>query len=293
MGSSRRVLEQSSIYAKDMQTGLWGLPACCARWTSGKKPFNFTGKFTSNFDAMCFMRAGLGEHTDQAVKEALLAGYALIDTAQAPEWYREDLVGQAIQESGTSRTALFLTTKLHPRHHGFNTTLRQIQLCGSTMPEGSWQDSWRALEQLVASGQLASIGVRNFDLSELSELWLMANVKPAVVQRNSDPVNPDTLVQQYARLTGMQYQGYSTLGSQWLMKGYHSNPVLTHPAVIRAAHGIHRSPAQVVLRWALQHGQAVIPRSANPGRIWDNIALDFELSAAAVRSIDEMVNTLV
>lgn len=50
-------------------------------------------------------------------------------------------------------------------------------------------------------------------------------------------------------------QGYSTLGSQWLMKGYHSNPVLTHPAVIRAAHGIHRSPAQVVLRWALQHGQ--------------------------------------
>ncbi|DBA78459.1 TPA: hypothetical protein ACH3X2_007948 [Trebouxia sp. C0005] len=141
------------------------------------------------------------------------------------------------------------------------------ELCGSTMPEGSWQDSWRALEQLVASGQLASIGVRNFDLS--------------------------TLVQQYARLTGMQYQGYSTLGSQWLMKGYHSNPVLTHPAVIRAAHGIHRSPAQVVLRWALQHGQAVIPRSANPGRIWDNIALDFELSAAAVRSIDEMAQVSI
>ena len=50
-------------------------------------------------------------------------------------------------------------------------------------------------------------------------------------------------------------QGYSTLGSQWLMKGYHSNPVLTHPAVMKAAHEVHRSPAQVVLRWALQHGQ--------------------------------------
>ncbi|DBB00496.1 TPA: hypothetical protein ACH3X3_002201 [Trebouxia sp. C0006] len=61
-----------------------------------------------------FGTAGLGEDTGQAVKEALLAGYALFDTAQAPEWYREDLVGQAIQESGTSRTALFLTTKLHP-----------------------------------------------------------------------------------------------------------------------------------------------------------------------------------
>ncbi|DBB00433.1 TPA: hypothetical protein ACH3X3_002150 [Trebouxia sp. C0006] len=160
------------------------------------------------------------------------------------------------------------------------------------MPEGSWQDSWRALEQLVASGQILSIGVSNFDLSELRELWLMANVKPAVVQRNSDPLNPDTLVQQYARLTGMQYQGYSTLGSQWLMKGYPCNPVLTHPAVIKAAHEVQRSPAQVVLRWALQNGQAVIPRSAQPGRIWNNIALDFELSAAAMQSIDEMANTL-
>ncbi|KAL0046889.1 hypothetical protein WJX82_000971 [Trebouxia sp. C0006] len=74
-----------------------------------------------------FGTAGLGEHTGQAVKEALLAGYALFDTAQAPEWYREDLVGQAIQENGTPRAALFLTTKLHPRHHGFNNTLRQMR----------------------------------------------------------------------------------------------------------------------------------------------------------------------
>ncbi|DBB00495.1 TPA: hypothetical protein ACH3X3_002200 [Trebouxia sp. C0006] len=110
----------------------------------------------------------------------------------------------------------------------------------------------------------------------------MANVKPAVVQRNSDPLDPDTLVQ----------PGYSTLGSQWLMKGYYSKPVLTHPAVINAAHEAQRSPAQVVLRWALQHGQAVIPRSAQPGRIWNKIALDFELSAVAIQSIDEMANTL-
>lgn len=97
--------------------------------------------------------------------------------------YREDLVGQAIQESGTSRTALFLTTKLPQRHHGLNTTLRQMrssfvnlrtsyldfvllhyprcwtELCGSTMPEGTWQDSWRVLEQLVASGHILSLGL--------------------------------------------------------------------------------------------------------------------------------------
>lgn len=64
----------------------------------------------------------------------------------------------------------------------------------------------RVLHNLCRKSQTTYAGVRNFDLSELSELWLMANVKPAVVQRNSDPVNPDTLVQQYARLTGMQYQ---------------------------------------------------------------------------------------
>ncbi|KAL0022280.1 hypothetical protein WJX79_002742 [Trebouxia sp. C0005] len=102
-----------------------------------------------------FGTAGLGEHTDQAVKEALLAGYALIDTAQAPECAVEPKL------------------ICHANIEVFKLTLQRCwaELCGSTMPEGSWQDSWRALEQLVASGQLASIGVRNFDLSELSELW--------------------------------------------------------------------------------------------------------------------------
>ncbi|KAL3147234.1 hypothetical protein ABBQ32_002729 [Trebouxia sp. C0010 RCD-2024] len=259
-----------------------------------------------------FGTAGLGELTSQAVHDALLAGYTLFDTAQAPEWYREDLVGQAIHNSSTPRSTLFLTTKLHPRHHGFNSTLRQMQtsfanlctdyldlvllhyprcwmeLCGDGKIHGSWQDSWRALEQLVAAGKVRSLGVSNFDLNELRELWQMAKVKPAVVQRNSDPLSPDTLVQLYARMTGMQYQGYSTLGSQWLMKGYDHNPVLTHPAVVKAAATEGRSAAQVVLRWAVQHGQAVIPRSSQPDRITANIALDFILSADAMQSIDDM-----
>lgn len=266
-----------------------------------------------------FGTAGLGKLTSQAVREALLAGYTLFDTAQAPEWYREDMVGQATQNSSIPRGTLFLTTKLHPRHHGFNSTLKQMQtsfanlhtdyldlvllhyprcwpgLCGDVNVDGSWQDSWQALEGLVDSGQIRSLvsalGVSNFDVDELRELWQMARVKPAVVQRNSDPLNPDTLVQLYARLIGMQYQGYSTLGSQWLMKGYAQNPVLTHPAVMGAALDAQRSPAQIVLRWALQHGQAVIPRSAQSDRIQANMALDFVLSAAAMQRIDEMAET--
>ena len=246
-----------------------------------------------------FGTAGLGDMTATATKWALQAGYRLVDTAQAPEWYREDLVGEAIRaflaSGGATREELFITSKLHPRDHGAERAKAMLEssltnlgvdyldlfllhypacwgtLCGGVEPQGTWRDSWRALEELQRAGKVRSIGVSNFDVNELRELAEWARVEPAVVQRNSDVFSADKETRQLCESKRWQYEAYSSLGSQWLMRGHRENPVLTHADVKRIARKKGKSPAQVVLRWAIQHGQIVIPRSSNRGRIAENL----------------------
>ena len=260
-----------------------------------------------------FGTAGLGEATERAVLWALEAGYRSIDSAQAREWYREDLVGNAVAKSGVAREALFLTSKLHPRHLGTNATLRQFQaslddlrtdyldlfllhyprcwgsLC-ERQPEGTWQDSWRALEALHAAGKARAIGVSNFDAGELRELARVATVQPAVVQRNSDVFAADLGVRVFCTARGWQYEAYSSLGTQWLMKGHRTNPVLTAPAVVAVAERRGVSPAAVALRWALDKGQVVIPRSSNRERIEENLrVLDMpQLTESEMDELDKL-----
>jgi diketogulonate reductase-like aldo/keto reductase len=260
-----------------------------------------------------FGTAGLGEATERAVLWALEAGYRSIDSAQAREWYREDLVGNAVARSGVAREALFLTSKLHPRHLGYDATTRQFQaslddlrvdyldlfllhyprcwgsLCDSE-PEGTWQDSWRALEALHAAGKARAIGVSNFDAGELRELARVATVQPAVVQRNSDVFAADLGVRVFCTARGWQYEAYSSLGTQWLMKGHRTNPVLTAPAVVAVAERRGVSPAAVALRWALDKGQVVIPRSSNRERIEENLrVLDMpQLTESEMDELDKL-----
>ena len=242
-----------------------------------------------------FGTAALGDGTADAVRWALEAGYRSIDSAQAREWYREDLVGLAIAQSGVSRETLFLTSKLHPRHLGRETTTERLDeslrdlgtdyldlfllhyprcwgsLCDGAEPEGTWRDSWRAMEALVAAGKIRSIGVSNFDLAQLIELREFAVVAPAVVQRNSDVFSADADVRLFCTAEGWQYEAYSTLGSQWMMRGHRENPVLAHETVTAIAEARGASPATVALRWALQKGQVVIPRSSDKRRIAENL----------------------
>lgn len=266
--------------------------------------------------AIGYGTAGLGEHTKTAVTWALQAGYRLLDSGQAREWYREDLVGAGIAECGVvglTREDLFLTSKLHPRHLGRETTLRQFesslrdlrtdyvdlfllhypacwgQLCGGKPPEGTWRDSWRALEELHASGKARAIGVSNFDVAQLAELSRWAKVQPAVVQRNSDVFSADAPARHFSRARGWQYQAYSTLGSQWLMRRRGENPVLNAPAVTAAAAAHGASPAAVALRWALQKGQVVIPRSAKKRRIAENLNVTwFTLAPDEMDALDAL-----
>ena len=158
-----------------------------------------------------FGTAGLGSRTEEAVSAALAAGYRLIDTAQAGEWYREDSVGAALHKSAVRREQVFITTKIHPRHLGYDVTTARIRvslraldthyldllllhypecwgnLCDGMQPAGTWKESWRALEAAHREGTVRSLGVSNFDAGQVRELLAWAQVPPSVVQAGSDP----------------------------------------------------------------------------------------------------------
>ena len=158
-----------------------------------------------------FGTAGLGERTGEAVRSALAAGYRLLDSAQAREWYREDLVGEALAATALPREDVFVTTKIHPRHLGYEQTAARVahslhelhtdrvdllllhypscwgDLCGGVAPAGTWRESWRALEAAKAAGQASALGVSNFDAAQLLELLAWAKEPPDVVQAHSDP----------------------------------------------------------------------------------------------------------
>lgn len=168
------------------------------------------------------------------------------------------------------------------------------ELCGAQhVPQGDWHDSWRAVETLIQQGRVLAAGVSNFELHELVELWEGATIKPSVVQRFADPLHTDEAVRRWCVLVGVQYQAYSSLGmatagvvlvhgsflftacvctgTQEMMAGKAVNPVLSHHVIQHIADARGWTAVQVVLRWALQTGQAVLPRSSNPGHMADNL----------------------
>ena len=248
-----------------------------------------------------------------ALLDALGVGYRLFDTAQAHEWYLEEELGAAIAEGRVNRSALFLTSKLHPRDLGatrtlaaFPDSLRRLRttyldafllhypscfgsLC-ATEPEGDWRAAWGALETLYARGEVRAIGVSNFAPAELQQLLDMATVRPHIVQSWMDPLHAERPLRALCRRHGVQFQAYSSLGTQHQATSV--NPVLRHPLLNELAQQLGRSVAQVALRWALQHRAAVIPRSARRQRMASNLDLDdFQLSADQMAQIDALDGT--
>lgn len=244
-----------------------------------------------------FGTAGLGVHTQQAVEWALEAGYRHIDSAQARAWYREDLVGKALQEQRgrIAREDVFLTSKLHPLHFGYNETIAQFQrslqeldttyldlfllhypnctpnLCGDVTPRGTWKDTWRALEYLHGQGRIRSLGVSNFSPQQTMELLDFAEVCPVVLQAYSDPMSNNVELQDLCAREGIQFVAYSSFGIQWILRGAKTNPVLESPVIRRIAQKNNCSTGGAIVTWAHTQGQVVIPRSSKRERIRANI----------------------
>ena len=234
------------------------------------------------------------EETKQAVTEALDAGYRLIDTAQG--YRNEEGVGAAIAESDVPRDELFITTKLTNSEQGYDTTLAAFD--GSMDKLGidvldlflihwplpmfdQYVETWRAFEKLLADGRVRSIGVSNFEIPHLQRLLAETDVTPAVNQIELHPEFPQEDLREFHQQHGIVTESWGPLGQG---KG-----LLENPQIVEVAQRKDRTPAQVVLRWHVQLGCVVIPKSVNPDRIRENIDIfDFELDDADMAEISKV-----
>jgi 2,5-diketo-D-gluconate reductase A len=234
------------------------------------------------------------EETQETVEEALATGYRHIDTAAA---YRNEAgVGAAIAASGIGREDLFITTKLWNSEQGFNSTLRAFEksrerlgldyvdlyLIHWPMPtEDHYVDTWRAFERIQEDGGSRSIGVSNFRVEDLERLKREVVYLPTVNQIELHPLLQQAELRAWHAEHDIATEAWSPLAQGEVL----DDPTL---AALAARHG--KTPAQVVLRWHLQLGNIVIPKSETPARIRENFDLfDFELSGedmAAIAGLD-------
>ncbi|MFE7381876.1 aldo/keto reductase [Streptomyces zhihengii] len=231
--------------------------------------------------------------TERAVTEALAAGYRSLDTAAA--YGNEEAVGRAVAGSGIPREDLFVTTKLWVSDAGedrarraFDTSLRKlgtdyVDLYLIHQPYGDVHGSWRAMEALHREGLARAVGVSNFHSDRLVDLIDHNEVTPAVNQIETHPFFQRTAEQDLMRGRGVQIESWGPFAEG--RNNLFTDPLLTG---IAAAHG--RSVAQVVLRWLVQRGVVVIPKSVRAERMAENLAVfDFALTGeqmAAVASLD-------
>ncbi|MGW3741646.1 aldo/keto reductase [Streptomyces sp. NPDC005146] len=230
------------------------------------------------------------EETEQAVSEALAAGYRLLDTAAS--YGNEEAVGRAIKNSGIPREELFVTTKLYVQDapaqentkRAFETSLARlgldyVDLYLMHQPYGDVYAQWRAMEDLNRDGHAKAIGVANFYPDRLLDLIINNDVSPAVNQIETHPFFQRADYQELMREYGVQLQAWG--GFAQGKNGLFTNPVLSK---IAQTHG--KSVGQVVLRWAIQRGVASIPKSVRPVRMAENLdVFDFELTDAEMASI--------
>ncbi|AXG81215.1 aldo/keto reductase [Streptomyces paludis] len=232
----------------------------------------------------------------QAVGTALEAGYRSIDTAAV--YGNEEGTGKAIAASGLDRADLFVTTKLWNSEQGYDSTLRafdvslaklgleyvDLYLIHWPVPSaGKYVDTYKAFEKILADGRAKAIGVSNFLPAHLERLLGETSVVPAVNQIELHP----QLQQAESRAV---HQKHGVLTEAWSPLGQ-GKGLLEVPTVLAIARKHERTPAQVVLRWHLQLGNVVIPKSVTPSRIQENIdVFGFELDAddlAAFAALDE------
>ncbi|MER5437710.1 aldo/keto reductase [Streptomyces sp. NPDC002790] len=232
----------------------------------------------------------LAEETEQAVTDALAAGYRLLDTAAS--YGNEEAVGRAIKSSGIPREDLFITTKLYVQDapaedttkRAFETSLNKLGLDHLDLylmhqPYGDVYGQWRAMESLNREGLAKAIGVANFFPDRLLDLIINNEIVPAVNQIEAHPFHQRTEYQELMAEQGVQLQAWG--GFAQGKNGLFTNPVLSE---IGKKHG--KSVGQVVLRWAVQRGVASIPKSVQPERMAENLdVFDFELAADEMASI--------
>ncbi|MDZ7801119.1 MAG: aldo/keto reductase [Trueperaceae bacterium] len=233
------------------------------------------------------------EDTARAVGAALDVGYRHIDTAQM--YGNERGVGEAVRASGVKREDVFVTSKLNNGNHlpddaraSFDATLERLGLDYvdlflihwplPTLYDGDFISTWRVMEAFRDSGRARSIGVSNFEPEHLDRLAAETGTTPAVNQVEAHPYFQNARVRAYDREHGILTEAWAPIAKA---------RVLDEAAIVEVARAVGRTPAQVVLRWHVQRGDVVFPKSVSPERMAENFALfDFELDDASMRALD-------
>jgi diketogulonate reductase-like aldo/keto reductase len=234
-------------------------------------------------------QAESGSETVKAVRTALDVGYRHIDTARAYE--NESDVGRAVKKSGLPREEVFVTTKLWNTDHGYDSTIQAfdgsrrrlgfdyIDLYLIHWPvEGQRLESWRAMERLLEKGLCRAIGVSNYTVKHLQELLAASPVIPAANQIELSPFLYQRDLIEFCNNSGIQVEAYSPLTQ---------GKKLDHPTLVAVARKYGKTPAQILIRWAIEHRLVVIPKSVRRARIVENAdVFDFSIEPADLAMLD-------
>lgn len=223
------------------------------------------------------------EKCEQVVADAIESGYRMIDTASS--YQNEEAVGKAVRNCGVPREELFITTKAYIQEMGYDNTVKAferslkklgldyIDLYLIHMPFGDYYGSWRAMEELYHAGKIRAIGVCNFQPDRLLDLCFNAEIRPHINQIERHPHYQRAEDIKLMRELGIQPEAWAPFAEG--LKGMFDEPALSE---IASKHG--KTPAQVILRWNVQQGVIIIPKSVHIERMKENLSIwDFELDS--------------
>lgn len=232
------------------------------------------------------------EDCERCVMDALDVGYRSIDTAQS--YFNEEQVGSAIVKSDVPREDIFLTTKVWLEHYGYNEARKSVlesmqklrtdylDLVLLHQPFSDYYEAYRALEDLYDEGKLRAIGVSNFYSDRLVDIASFSRIKPMVNQVETHPFNQQIEAKKWMDKYGIQIEAWAPFGEG--RGGLFENPTL-----VEIAKRYEKTSAQVILRWHIQRGVAVIPKSTHKKRMQENLnVFDFALDQADMNLISEL-----
>ena len=232
-----------------------------------------------------------GKDTIDACLNAFKLGYRHIDTAHA--YQNERGVGEALKQSGLKREEVWITTKLWPSEYGEGKTLEAIDKMLSRLQTdyidllllhqqvGDYVGAWKDMEKAVAPGKVKSIGISNFK-ENLEDLLSHAKIKPAAIQVECHPYFPQHDLK--ARMAE-----FGTVVESWYPLGHGDAKLLNEPILVKLAEKYRKTPAQIILRWHIEEGNSVFPKSTNPAHIKENFNIfDFALTAEDMKEIAKL-----
>ena len=232
------------------------------------------------------------EKTKEACLEAFKLGYRHIDTAHA--YQNERGVGQAVKESGIPREEIWITTKLWPSEYGEGKTAKAIDKMLERLQTdyidllllhqqfGDYLGAWKDMEKAVAEGKVKSIGLSNFESERLEEVLAAATINPSVLQVECHPYYQQNDLKK-------RIAPYNTVIESWYPLGHGDAALIEEPVFTKLAGKYGKTNAQIILRWHIQEGIIVFPKSSNPVHIKENIDIfDFELTEEEMNEIRQL-----